>query len=113
MGLEGQISVLGRQISGPRGLMGEGGEMGDKQTDEKTNKQTNGSPPVFYKTLSPSGALPKQRNVHVVAVVAVAKFFDSSFLGCVSSDDQKSVCPCEMRSQCEHMFMNLHCPTRE
>ena len=36
----------------PGGLVKGGG---DKQTDGRTNK----SPPVFYRTLSPSGPLPK------------------------------------------------------
>ena len=31
----------------------------------------------------------------------------------VSSDDQKSICFREIRSQREHIFKNLHYPTRE
>ena len=29
-------------------------------TNKRTNKRTNESPPVFYRTLSPSGPLPKR-----------------------------------------------------
>ena len=35
----------------------EGG--GDGQTNGRTNEWTNESPPVFYRTSSPSGLLPK------------------------------------------------------
>ena len=30
------------------------------RTDERTNRRTNESPPVFYRTSSPSGPLPKK-----------------------------------------------------
>ena len=33
----------------------------NKQINEQTNKRKNKSPPVFYRTLSPSGPLPKKR----------------------------------------------------
>ena len=34
---------------------------GDKRTDERTDGMKNESPPVFYRTLSPPGPLPKKR----------------------------------------------------
>ena len=36
------------------------GERTDKQTNERMNEQTNQSPPVFYRTSSPLGPLPKK-----------------------------------------------------
>ena len=33
--------------------------------------------------------------------------------GCVSSEDEKRVWFREKRSQCEHIFKNFNCPTRE
>ena len=39
--------------------------------------------------------------------------FLSRFLGRVSSEDEKRVCPCETRLQREHLIKNFHCPTRE
>ena len=35
------------------------------------------------------------------------------YLGRISSEDEKRVCYCEKRSQCEHIFKNFNCPTRE
>ena len=35
-------------------------EGGDEQTNERTYEWTNKSPPVFYRTLSPLGLLPKK-----------------------------------------------------
>ena len=36
----------------------------DKLTDEQMNKRTNGNSPMFYRTLSPSGPLPKNEHHH-------------------------------------------------
>merc|ERR1711911_250311 len=50
-GLKGQISGLRGQISGLREPGG---------TDGRNDGRTNKSPPVFYRTSSPSGPLPKK-----------------------------------------------------
>ena len=36
-------------------------DLNSAQTDGQTDERTNESPPVFYRTLSPSGPLPKKR----------------------------------------------------
>ena len=41
-------------------MMGAGGRT-NEQTNERTDGRTNESPPVFYRTSSPSGPLPKNR----------------------------------------------------
>ena len=38
---------------------------------------------------------------------------DPDQIGRVSSEDEKRVCSCETRSQCEHIFKNFNCLTRE
>ena len=42
-------------------LRPEGSDEGGVLTDKRTNGRTNKSPPVFYRTSSPLGPLPKKR----------------------------------------------------
>ena len=67
-GLRGEIQGLRGQISGLRGqILGLGGQIsglrgpgGDARTNKWTDGRMNKSPPVFYRTSSPSGPRPKK-----------------------------------------------------
>ena len=49
-----------------------------RRTHERTHERTNESPPVFYRTLSPSGPLPKNEMIVVLSfqIVGHKSFYD-------------------------------------
>ena len=60
-----------------------GGGRTNERTDGRTDERTNGSPPVFYRTSSPSGPLPKKRKKERKKAGYTATLLASGWAGAV------------------------------